>query len=177
MVRFCLGTGPMGSGQVVELGQGFPHGPSSAQAGLGSLWGQGPVLQLEPRQPGSMFSAHPPQTPAPFFSSLPTHQRLDRKTSGPRHLGSCRGDKRSVGTGGPLWRPAWPPMPGPELFLLPLEPRQSRTGPGGPSWAAVLSAGGWRSWDFLGRGLGLPLPSFLGFLASQCSLRPGVVSC
>lgn len=63
-------------------------------------------MHLEPRRPGSTPAPHPAQTRAPSSSSLPTRQRVGRKTSGPRQRGFWqRGDKRSVGTGGPLWMP------------------------------------------------------------------------
>lgn len=113
-----LGTGPKGSAdggmrpglppQAFVCSDGVmvhPRGQRGFSPAAGTQW------------PASMSGALLFSDPSSF--SLPTHQRVGRKTSGPRHWGFWpRRDKRSVGTGGPLWRPAWPPRLPRKLSLL-----------------------------------------------------------
>lgn len=147
---------------------------------------EGSVMHLEPRRPGSTPAPHPAQTRAPSSSSLPTRQRVGRKTSGPRQRGFWqRGDKRSVETGGPLWMP----------FPLHLGWRQC--GPRNPGAAPLPScngtsrvfrgvwpldpqskgfyAGNWRAWSSGGPASDCPVVELrLGVHALRCVGLSGV---
>ena len=115
----CLGHRPKGLGRVA-LGQGSPYGPSSALMGSRSTQGdRGASPAAGAQWPGSMSRVLLLSDPFLLPLSLPPHHRVGRETSGPRHWGFWpRRDKRSVGTGGPLWRPAWPPRLPSELSLV-----------------------------------------------------------
>ena len=146
------GAGPTGSGQGVELGQGFPGWgrPSSAQTGSWSVQGgqRGSLLHLGPRWPGSTPIPHPARAwPLPPLA-CPLSRGLAGKHPAPTRGFWQREDKRSVGTGGPLWGPGGRPLP------LPLGLRQSRRKRlGGGCWAGGSP------------GRGQQLPSVLRFLA------------
>lgn len=114
-----MGCRPVGPAQG-GTGPGRPHGPSSAGSGSWSAQGDGWVVH---HARVAWSCTLPCSDPGPS-SARPTRHGVVRKTSGPRHWGFWqRGDKRSVGTGGPLWRPAR--LAG-RPFPLPSGPRQSR---------------------------------------------------
>lgn len=124
---------------MVVLSQGSPHRPSSAWTGSQSAQGDG---RAESCSWSLVACFHvrpcPSRTPSSFSLregssfSLPTHQRVGRKTSGPRHWGFWpRRDKGSVKTGGPLWRVAWSPRLPRKLWPLHRGEMEQAGGPGG----------------------------------------------